>query len=95
VVGDGVLAAELAEARGIIDLMDKEKSFYYSKLRDIELFCQTPVICDIPVMKRVEAILYSATSEEGRKKLIDAQIEFSGKPFLEEDEAAAQAAADQ
>ena len=41
-------------------------------------------------MKRVEAILYAATAEEGRQILMDTQQEFAGRVFLEEDEAAAQ-----
>lgn len=91
---DGVLAAELAEARGVIDLLDKEKTFYYSKLRDIELLCQTPKISDVPIMKKVETVLYAPTAEEGRQRLIEAQMEFAGRTFLEEDEAAAQAEAE-
>ena len=46
------------------------------------------------IMKRVEAILYAATAEDGRQILMDTQQEFAGRVFLEEDEAAAQAEAD-
>ena len=42
------------------------------------------------IMKRVEAILYAATAEDGRQILMDTQQEFAGRVFLEEDEAAAQ-----
>jgi hypothetical protein len=41
-------------------------------------------------MKRVEAILYAPTAEDGRQILMDTQQEFAGCLFLEEDEAAAQ-----
>ena len=44
----------------------------------------------VQIMKRVEAILYAATAEEGRQILMDTQQEFAGRVFLEEDEAAAQ-----
>ncbi len=44
-------------------------------------------------MKRVEAILYAATAEDGRQILVDTQYEFAGRTFLEEDEAAAQVTA--
>ncbi len=54
---------------------------YYSKLRDIELLCQTPVISDIPVMKSVEAILYAPTAEDGRKAMLAAQQEFANTTF--------------
>ena len=42
------------------------------------------------IMKRVEAILYAPTAEDGRQILMDTQNEFAGRTFLEEDEAAAQ-----
>lgn len=44
----------------------------------------------LQIMKRVEAILYASTAEEGRQILMDTQQEFAGRVFLEEDEAAAQ-----
>lgn len=68
--------AELEELRAKVDNLEKEKDFYYSKLRDVELLCQTPKIQDIEIMKRVEAILYAATAEEGRQILLDTQAEF-------------------
>ena len=47
--GAGVLAEQLAELRVRTEGFEKEKDFYYSKLRDIELLCQTPVINEISV----------------------------------------------
>ncbi|KAG1676045.1 hypothetical protein FOA52_014910 [Chlamydomonas sp. UWO 241] len=87
------LAAELADARQTAEMLEKEKLFYYSKLRDIELLCQTPKINETPILKRVEQILYAPTAEEGRQILMDTQQEFAGQVFLEEEEAAAQEAA--
>ncbi len=42
-------AAQLAEAQAALDVLEKEKQFYYSKLRDVELLCQTPTVNEIPV----------------------------------------------
>ena len=47
--GGGALAEQLAELRVRTEGFEKEKDFYYSKLRDIELLCQTPVINEISV----------------------------------------------
>ena len=55
-------------------------------------YLPSPVM--VQIMKRVEAILYAATAEDGRQILMDTQQEFAGRVFLEEDEAAAQAEAD-
>ena len=39
----------MLQVRTQLDLLDKEKQFYYSKLRDVELLCQTPTVNEIPV----------------------------------------------
>lgn len=85
------LAAELAEARAVIDLLDKEKTFYYCKLRDVELLCQTPKLADTPILQKILSILFAPTIEEGRQRLIETQTQFTGRTFLEEDEAESQA----
>ncbi|KAL6764598.1 microtubule plus-end binding protein [Haematococcus lacustris] len=85
--GQPETSAQLEELRAEVEALKKEKSFYYSKLRDVELLCQTPTICDIPIMKRVESILYAATEEEGRQLLIDTQTELAGGVFLDDAQA--------
>lgn len=42
-------AFQVNEWRVRAETYEKEKEFYYQKLRDIELLCQTPVIQDIEV----------------------------------------------
>eukprot|EP00201_Polytomella_parva_P018703 CAMPEP_0175063978 /NCGR_PEP_ID=MMETSP0052_2-20121109/15065_1 /TAXON_ID=51329 ORGANISM="Polytomella parva, Strain SAG 63-3" /NCGR_SAMPLE_ID=MMETSP0052_2 /ASSEMBLY_ACC=CAM_ASM_000194 /LENGTH=263 /DNA_ID=CAMNT_0016330253 /DNA_START=68 /DNA_END=859 /DNA_ORIENTATION=- len=63
---------------------EKEKEFYYSKLRNIELLCQTPVICDMDIMKKVQEILYAATIEDGDAIMRETQVNFAGKEYAEE-----------
>lgn len=85
------LAHQLAEWRIKAETYEKEKDFYFQKLRDIEMLCQTPVIQDIAIMKRVEQILYAASKQEGHKALQDAQQEYAGKVYTESDFADEQA----
>lgn len=73
------LTAQVADLRVKAEGAEKEKDFYYQKLRDIELLCQTPVVADIPIVQRIEGILYAASAEDGRRLLEEAQIEFAGQ----------------
>jgi microtubule-associated protein, RP/EB family len=44
---------QIAELKSKAETFEKEKDFYFSKLRDIELLCQSTTIQDIPVGHRV------------------------------------------
>jgi RP/EB family microtubule-associated protein len=61
------------------------QEFYWAKLRDIELLCQTPVICDIPIMKKIQQILYAATADEGTDLMKAVQVEFAGREYTEDE----------
>ncbi|CAG9865396.1 unnamed protein product [Phyllotreta striolata] len=52
---------QLSELKGIVDGLEKERDFYFGKLRDIELICQDNG--DNPMIKRILDILYA--TEEG------------------------------
>lgn len=40
---------QLTEMRQTAEESVREREFYYGKLREIEILCQTPRICDNPV----------------------------------------------
>lgn len=40
---------QLTDLKLSYDLLGKERDFYFSKLRDVELLCQTPELEDLPV----------------------------------------------
>jgi len=80
------------EATKRIEALAKEKEFYFQKLRDIELLCQTPGVADLPVMRKVEEILYAPTQQEGHRLLLEAQRMIAAAA---EEEAAAAADAGQ
>ncbi|KAF6253446.1 calponin homology domain-containing protein [Scenedesmus sp. NREL 46B-D3] len=69
------LQEEVSSWRVSAETATKEKDFYYSKLRAIELLCNTGGVVGSPVAKAVEDILYAATQEEGEACLAAAIAE--------------------
>lgn len=65
------LSKELTDLKLSYDLLGKERDFYFSKLRDVELLCQTPELEDLPVVVAVKKILYATDANESA--LEDAQ----------------------
>ncbi|WCJ35958.1 Microtubule-associated protein RP/EB family member 1B [Euphorbia peplus] len=58
------LSKEITELKLSVDHLEKERDFYFAKLRDIELLCQAPELEDIPVAVAVKKILYAADAKE-------------------------------
>ncbi|KAL1203890.1 Microtubule-associated protein RP/EB family member 1B [Cardamine amara subsp. amara] len=58
------LSKELSDLKVSVDLLDKERDFYFSKLRDIEILCQTPELDDLPIVVAVKKILYATDANE-------------------------------
>ncbi|PAN40385.1 hypothetical protein PAHAL_7G311100 [Panicum hallii] len=65
--------------------MEKERDFYFSKLRDIEILCQRPELEHLPMTKAVRKILYAADAKDS--PLPDANDIISKSPGLFSDEA--------
>ncbi|XP_076340672.1 microtubule-associated protein RP/EB family member 3-like isoform X2 [Tachypleus tridentatus] len=59
------LSQQIAELKLTVDGLEKERDFYYGKLRDIEVFCQEGELSDekSPVVDKILDILYA--TEEG------------------------------
>lgn len=69
--------AEAATWRTAADTATKEKDFYWSKLRAIELLCNT--CSNIPVLRVVEGILYAPSQDEGERILGEAIAELEAQ----------------
>lgn len=54
-------AIQLADLKISTDLLEKERDFYFSKLRDVEILCQTPELDDLPVSAPVEPVIFFQT----------------------------------
>ncbi|KAH7387473.1 hypothetical protein KP509_16G024500 [Ceratopteris richardii] len=59
------LAEQVAELKLSVDSLEKERDFYFTKLRDIEILCDNPHVEGLPVILAVQKILY-ATDDSSR-----------------------------
>ncbi|KAK7252802.1 hypothetical protein RIF29_37016 [Crotalaria pallida] len=67
---------QITELKLSVDSLEKERDFYFAKLRDIEILCQIPEIENSPVVAAIQKILY-ATDDDGTA-VAEAQAMLSG-----------------
>ncbi|KAH6799056.1 microtubule end binding protein EB1A [Perilla frutescens var. frutescens] len=58
------LTTELMDLKLSVDVLEKERDFYFAKLRDIELLCQTPKLENLPMAVAVKRILYAVDEKD-------------------------------
>ncbi|KAJ0104715.1 hypothetical protein Patl1_17810 [Pistacia atlantica] len=58
------LSKEITDLKLSVDLLEKERDFYFAKLRDIEILCQTSELENLPMSLAVKKILYAADAKE-------------------------------
>ncbi|CAN0901637.1 Microtubule-associated protein RP/EB family member 1B [Linum grandiflorum] len=58
------LSTEVTDLKLSVDLLEKERDFYFAKLRDIEILCQIPELETLPVAVAIKKILYAADAKE-------------------------------
>ena len=59
-----------------IDGLEKERDFYFGKLRDVEILCQQPEVESIPVIEEITKVLYA--TEDGFEAPPDAGEQIAG-----------------
>ena len=60
------LFLQLTELQLTVDGLERERDFYFGKLRDIEVQCQEEGCADLPVVKKIMDALYA--TEVGQLK---------------------------
>lgn len=65
------LTKEVTDLKLSVDLLEKERDFYYGKLRDIEILCQTSGLEILPMAIAIKKILYAVDDESA---LQEAQV---------------------
>ncbi|GAV64007.1 CH domain-containing protein/EB1 domain-containing protein [Cephalotus follicularis] len=54
---------QITELKLSVDSLEKERDFYFGKLRDIEILCQSPGIEHAPIVEAIQRILYAADDD--------------------------------
>ncbi|KAL3845973.1 hypothetical protein ACJIZ3_003376 [Penstemon smallii] len=78
------LTKEITDLKVSVDILEKERDFYFAKLRDIEILCQAPQLENVPMAMGVKKILYAADEKES--VLAEAQEIVSQSVNVEETE---------
>lgn len=58
------LTEQMTGLKVSVDHLEKERDFYFAKLRDIEILCQDPELENFPVAAAIKKILYAADAKE-------------------------------
>ncbi|KAB2037946.1 hypothetical protein ES319_D03G110800v1 [Gossypium barbadense] len=58
------LSKEITDLKLSVDLLEKERDFYFAKLRDIEILCQSTKVENHPMAVAIKKILYAAAAKE-------------------------------
>lgn len=66
------LREQVTELKLKVKTAERERDFYFEKLRDIEILCQAPELQEIPAIRIVEKILYAADAAEAKEAMAEA-----------------------
>ncbi|MCL7033056.1 hypothetical protein MKW94_024801 [Papaver nudicaule] len=58
------LSGQVMDLKLSVDHLEKERDFYFAKLRDIEILCQSPELEHLPVSSAIKKILYAVDAKE-------------------------------
>ncbi|KAG4932771.1 hypothetical protein JHK87_046773 [Glycine soja] len=79
------LSKEITDLKSAVDLVEKERDFYFAKLRDIEILCQTPEVENCSMSVAIKKVLYADDPKESA--LEEAQDYLNQRLNAVEDEA--------
>ncbi|KAK7281729.1 hypothetical protein RIF29_09970 [Crotalaria pallida] len=58
------LSKQVTDLKLSVELLEKERDFYFAKLRDVEILCQATELENDPVSVAIKKILYAADAKE-------------------------------
>ncbi|EXB49969.1 Microtubule-associated protein RP/EB family member 3 [Morus notabilis] len=78
------LSNEITDLKLSVDVLEKERDFYFAKLRDIEILCQDPELENLPMAVAVKKILYAVDAKESALSEAQEYIQQSANASKEE-----------
>ncbi|KAJ3682226.1 hypothetical protein LUZ60_014799 [Juncus effusus] len=54
---------QITDLKLSVDSLEKERDFYFSKLRDVEILCQTEEIQHLPIVEAIQKVLYATEND--------------------------------
>eukprot|EP00274_Cyanoptyche_gloeocystis_P002484 CAMPEP_0196653450 /NCGR_PEP_ID=MMETSP1086-20130531/3074_1 /TAXON_ID=77921 /ORGANISM="Cyanoptyche gloeocystis , Strain SAG4.97" /LENGTH=361 /DNA_ID=CAMNT_0041984651 /DNA_START=54 /DNA_END=1139 /DNA_ORIENTATION=- len=79
------LTVEISELKLTVDGLEKERDFYFGKLRDIEILCQTEDSKDPDLVARIQKILYATEEPAPEEEIASLERRESGEPASAEE----------
>ncbi len=69
---------EKEETATQLDNAERERDFYFDKLRDIEILCQLPELKHVEILRSIEKILYATDPAEAKDAIVHVQMKSGG-----------------
>ncbi|CAA3030215.1 microtubule-associated protein RP/EB family member 1B-like [Olea europaea var. sylvestris] len=83
------LKEEMTDLKLSVDLLEKERDFYFAKLRDVEIICQMPELENIPMAVAIKKILYAADEKESvlaeAQEIISQSLDMGEAEYTDDD----------
>ncbi|XP_068656920.1 microtubule-associated protein RP/EB family member 1C-like isoform X1 [Aristolochia californica] len=73
---------QITQLKLYVDSLEKERDFYFAKLRDVEILCQSPELEGLPVVAAIQRILY--VTDDNPAVLAEAQAMITQQAKQEE-----------
>ncbi|KAG9440337.1 hypothetical protein H6P81_020502 [Aristolochia fimbriata] len=73
---------QITQLKIYVDSLEKERDFYFAKLRDVEILCQSPELEGLPVVAAIQRILY--VTDDSPAVLAEAQAMIAQRATQEE-----------
>ncbi|XP_076900843.1 microtubule-associated protein RP/EB family member 1C-like [Bidens hawaiensis] len=88
--GTSAYDQQVADLKSASESLEKERDFYFTKLRDVEMICQLPTVSNLLVVEVIKKVLYAAEEdtsvmEEAKATLLMSETDVGAGQTVEVD----------